>query len=78
MQEIVAHALDALHLIAALPRLGRGDISQDLASLTEWYELGVDLTRARSCMRKIRPFQRDPLLGAFLASAYSKIFARAS
>jgi hypothetical protein len=31
LQEIAAHALDALLLIAALHRSGRGDISQDLA-----------------------------------------------
>ena len=78
LQEIVVHAIDALLLTSALPRLRLGGISQDLALLIEWYELGVDLTLASSSMRMFRPIQRCHWLGAFLASTLSKVFALAS
>lgn len=68
LQEIVVHALGALFLTSALPRLRPGSISQDLALLTECYELEVHLTLASSSMKAFRPLQRCHWLGAFLAS----------
>ena len=78
LQEILVHALGALLKTSALPRLRPGSISQDLALLTDWYELGVDLTLASSSMRIFRPIQRCHWLGAFLASTLSNVFALAS
>ena len=68
LREIVAHALGALFLTSALPRLRPGSISQDLALLTDCYKIGVHFTLASSCMNTFRPIQRCHWLGAFLAS----------
>lgn len=51
-----------------LPRLRLGSISQDLALLTDCYELDVHLKLASSSMKTFRPIQRCHWLGAFLAS----------